>query len=136
MTGMTAAQAVAERVYQAMADDDGRALAGLLHPEFRGRVSAGLPLGLGGPVDGPEQMLQGVWFTVAKAFDVRPEPDEFVPVGEDRVIVIGFYRGQARETGRSYTAAFVHDIRVRDDRIASLVQITDTAEWHAALTPA
>jgi hypothetical protein len=33
-------------------------------------------------------------------------------------------------------AAFAHDIRLRDGLIVSLVQITDTAMWHKALTEA
>lgn len=130
----TPAQAVADRFYRAMAEDDGPALASLLHPAFTGRVSAGMPLGVGGSVDGPDKMLRGVWLTIAKAFDVTPVTDEIVPIGDDRVVAFGFYRGSARDTGRDLTAAFAHDIVTRDGQMLSLVQITDTSTWHATLT--
>ncbi|BBX86989.1 hypothetical protein MAUB_48620 [Mycolicibacterium aubagnense] len=35
--------------------------------------------------------------------------------------------------GEQYSAAFVHDITVRDDKVVALVQITDTQCWHDAL---
>lgn len=129
---MTGAREVAERFYRAMATDDGQTLAGLIHPEFTGRVSSGLPLGLGGDVPGSQEMLQ-IWMTVYKAFDMKPQAEEIVEVGEDRVVAFGFYRGEARETGRKVEAAFSHDVTVRDGQIVRLVQITDTHPWHEAL---
>ncbi|MFF1820736.1 hypothetical protein ACFVWG_25745 [Kribbella sp. NPDC058245] len=45
---------------------------------------------------------------------------------DDRVIVLGYYRGRARTTNRPYQAAFAHDLTITDDLIARLTQITDT----------
>ena len=69
-------------------------------------------------------------------FEIAPIPDEYVVVGPERVIVFGFYRGQVRSSRRMVEAAFAHDLRLRDGLIESLVQITDTAMWHEALTDA
>jgi uncharacterized protein len=124
---------IAGSLYSAFAGGDGAALAGLLHPEFSGRVSAGMPFGVGGPVDTPEQMLRDVWIATFAHFETVPRPDEYVVVGDDRVIVFGYYRGRGRATGNPYEAAFAHDITVRDDKVASLVQITDTKPWYDAL---
>jgi ketosteroid isomerase-like protein len=132
--GTTRAAEIAGRLYSAFADSDGAALAGLLHSEFSGRVSVGMPFGVGGSVDRPEQMLRDVWVATFAHFETAPRPDEYVVVGDDRVIVFGYYRGRGRATGRPYEAAFAHDITVRDDKIASLVQITDTKPWYDALT--
>lgn len=130
---MSSPSDVATRLYAAFAAHDRAALAGLLHPEFTGRVSTGMPFGLGGEIDSPEKMLLNVWGGAAAHFEIDPQPDEFVTVGEDRVIAFGYYRGRGRATGKQYSAAFVHDITVHDDKIASLVQITDTQCWHDAL---
>lgn len=130
---MSDTRALAERLYQAFADDDGRTLAELVHPDFTGRVSAGMPLDIGGEITDARQMLRGIWGAIAREFDVTPEPDEYVPVGSDRMIVFGFYRGHARSTGHKFAAAFAHDVTVRDGKLASLVQITDTKLWHDAL---
>ncbi|MUL68337.1 hypothetical protein BOO86_27970 [Mycobacterium sp. CBMA 234] len=124
---------VATRLYTAFAAHDGAALAGLLHPEFTGRVSAGMPFGLGGEIDSPEKMLLNVWGEASAHFEITPQPEEFVPAGDDRVIAFGYYRGHSRATGKRYVAAFAHDITIRDDKIVALVQITDTQCWHDAL---
>jgi uncharacterized protein len=124
---------VATRLYAAFSAHDGVALAGLLHPSFTGRVSAGMPFGLGGAVDSPEKMLRSVWGAASAEFEISPQPDEYVRVADDRVIVLGYYRGRSRVTGKQFEAAFAHDITVRDGTIAALVQITDTQCWHEAL---
>ncbi|MGB8406481.1 MAG: nuclear transport factor 2 family protein [Mycobacterium sp.] len=126
---------VAARLYAAFAASDGAALARLLHPEFTGRVSDGMPFGAGGPVHSPGQMLREVWGAAFTHYETAPHPDEYVAVGNDRVIVLGYYRGRSRATHRQYEAAFTHDITIRDNKIASLVQITDTKPWHDALIP-
>ncbi|WP_405183375.1 hypothetical protein OG225_26165 [Nocardia sp. NBC_01377] len=124
---------MAEKLYVAFAESDGHALAGLLDPSFTARVSSGMPLGVGGPVADPHTILLKVWGVVFAAYDAAPYPEEFVDVGRDRVIVFGAYRGSCRSTGNGFEAAFAHDLTIRDDRIASLVQITDTKQWHDAL---
>jgi uncharacterized protein len=127
------AAAVAARLYTAFAAGDGRALAALLHPNFSGRVSEGMPLGVGGTIEGPKQMLRNVWGATFAQYETAPQPDEYVVVDDDRVIVFGYYRGRSRATGKRYEAAFAHDITICDGKIASLVQITDTKPWHDAL---
>lgn len=131
-----AARDVAEKLYAAFAKSDGQALADLLDPSFTARVSAGMPLGVGGSVADPRTMLLDVWGAVFVAYDAAPIPEEFVEVAPDRVIVFGDYRGTCRATGRSFEAAFAHDLTVRDGKITSLVQITDTNRWHEALVAA
>ncbi|MUL74649.1 nuclear transport factor 2 family protein [Mycolicibacterium sp. CBMA 226] len=129
----TPAVEIATRLYAAFTSHDRLALAALLHPDFTGRVSEGMPFGLGGAVHSPEQMLRDVWGGASAHYETAPHPDEYVVAGDNRVIVLGYYRGRCRTTGRHYAAAFAHDITVRDGKIASLTQITDTKPWHDAL---
>jgi ketosteroid isomerase-like protein len=130
------AQEPARRLYDAFAARDPAAILAALHPEFTGTVSAGMPLGTGGRHDGPDAMLAAVWGPVFGAYDVRVEPDAFLAADGDRVVVLGHYRGTGRASGAPLDARFAHVLAVRDDRIATLEQITDTARWHAALGPA
>lgn len=127
---------VAARLYTALHDRDVPALAALLHADFTATVSAGMPYDVGGRVSGPRAMIEDVWGVIAQHFDVTPEPDEMLPVAEDRVVVLGHYRGRAHISGRTFEAAFAHGLRVRGSELLSLTQITDTARWYAALCPA
>ncbi|MFE1591133.1 nuclear transport factor 2 family protein [Nocardia sp. NPDC058705] len=127
------ARDVAESLYTAFANSDGGVLAGLLDRSFTARVSAGMPLGVGGAVPDPKTMLVNVWGAVSVEYDVAPYPEEFVEVDRERVIVFGAYRRTARSTGNHFEASFVHDLSVRDGKITSLVQVTDTKPWHDAL---
>jgi len=94
-----------------------------------------MPAEIGGGYEGAETMLRQCWARVFALADVHPVPEEYLPVDDDRMVVLGRYQGTARATGRQISAAFAHVLRFADGRVSELVQITDTARWHAALTP-
>ena len=121
---------VARRLYEAFAGTDGQALFDLLTDDFVGTVSAGMPHGVGGDHEGPAEMITDVWGRIASLYDMHVEPVEYLPVDDERVVVLGRYRGQARDGGSAVDAAFAHVITTRGDRVASLRQITDTARWN------
>jgi uncharacterized protein len=123
----------AQRLYDAMTTRDARALFGAMHEDFRGTVSEGMPLAVGGRHEGPERMLLDVWAKMFEAYDVAPEVTRYVETGGQDLVVIGRYVGTARGTGRPLDAAFAHVLSVRDGRVASLEQITDTQRWHEAV---
>ena len=126
---MAATLAVAQRFYEALADADGNALFDLLTDEFVGTVSLGMPHGVGGEHHGRVAMISEVWGRIASVYDVDVAPREYLPVG-DRVIVLGTYRGSARDGGEAVDAAFAHVITVQNGQITALQQITDTVRWH------
>ena len=127
-------RAAAEALYAAFAETDAEALLAILAPDFRGVVSAGMPAGLGGIYEGPEQMLRDCWAQVFAKLDTRPLAEEYLATaGGERMVVLGHYRGQARESGRPHEASFAHVLRFEDGRIVELIQITDTQRWHEAL---
>jgi ketosteroid isomerase-like protein len=132
---MTAAEnlPIARRVYDVIQAHDAKAMRAMLAPSFRGVASDGMPDSLGGIYEGPEAMLRDCWGRVYARFEVHPEPEEFLPVAPDRVIVIGRYAGTARATGGALSAAFVHILRFADGQLTELVQITDTGRWRDAL---
>lgn len=119
------------RLYTALRTADADALARLLHHDFTGRLTPGLPWGLGRqPVVGPEAMLRA-WRRIGQAYDVVARPDRVITSG-DEVVVLGAYRGRARETQSELEAWFVHLWRIHDGRIIDLRQVTDTVAWRAA----
>lgn len=124
----------AQKLYRALADGDREAISTLLHPDFVGHVTDGLPLDMGGRHDGPEAMRRDVWWTIGRHYKVEVQPQEFRLLDDGRLFIAGHYRGEARESGRRLDAAFIHLIGVAaDGRITSLTQLTDSAAWVHAL---
>jgi 2-(1,2-epoxy-1,2-dihydrophenyl)acetyl-CoA isomerase len=124
----------AQQLYRALAAGDREALTKLLHPDFVGQVTDGLPLDMGGRHDGPEAMRRDVWWTIGRHYKVEVQPEEFRLLDDGRLFVAGHYRGEGRTSGRRLDAAFIHLIAFASDgRIASLQQLTDSAAWVQAL---
>src|ERR1700758_2164977 len=124
----------AQQLYRALAAGDRETLSTLLHPEFVGHVTEGLPLGMGGRHDGPQAMQRDVWWTIGRHYKVEAQPEEFRVLDDGRLFVAGHYRGEGRVSGRRLDAAFIHLIAFTGDgRIASLQQLTDSAAWVQAL---
>jgi 2-(1,2-epoxy-1,2-dihydrophenyl)acetyl-CoA isomerase len=124
--------AVAADLYQALESGDRARLAELLHPDFEGRVTEGLPLGLGGQYHGPDAMRRDFWGRIGRSFAVRAVPAEFCLLPDGRLMVTGRYTGTARGGG-TLNADFVHLLSFADGRISGLVQLTDSAQWANAL---
>jgi 2-(1,2-epoxy-1,2-dihydrophenyl)acetyl-CoA isomerase len=124
----------AQQLYRALAAGDREALSTLLHPDFVGQATDGLPLDMGGRHDGPEAMRRDVWWTIGRHYKVDVQPEEFHRLDDGRLFVGGHYRGTGRASGRQLDAAFIHLIGfATDGRIASLQQLTDSAAWVQAL---
>lgn len=120
------------RLYPALASGDRATLDDLLHADFIGETTRGLPLDLGGRYEGSREMRR-FWGNLGRAFDARAEPTDVQVLGDGRVLVTGVYSGAARDTGHKLEAAFTHTIVLRDGKLAGLVQITDSKAWADAL---
>lgn len=127
-----ATRKLATELYRALAEGDRRSLDGLLHSEFEGRTTAGLPGALGGSYHGPAAMRREFWGRVGKDFVARAEPTEFAMLDDGRLLVTGRYLGAAR-SGGELDAEFVHILSFADGRISALVQLTDSQLWSEAL---
>ena len=120
---------VAKRFYEAIARSDADDLFALLTDDFVGEVSAGMPVDVGGTHEGAQKMIVDVWGRIDALYEMNVDPAEFLVVDDDRIVVIGRYRGSARDGETTVDAAFAHVITTRGERMAALQQITDTAQW-------
>lgn len=127
---------LARDLYDAFARADAAGLVALLHPQFVGHVSDGLPGGFGGTHRGPEMMLAEAWAPVFRRFAVRPVPDRLIACEDGEVIAIGSYVGDPPGAEQALRAAFAHVLAFREGRIAELRQITDTQIWSEAAASA
>jgi ketosteroid isomerase-like protein len=121
--------AVVQRFYGAAATHDTSNVVPVLTEDFVGTTTEGLPNDLGGIYQGNENAVAKIWGRIWTMFDMSGEAAEFLPVGDDRVVVLGRYVGQKRDGGSVVYAAFAHIFTVRGDRVAALQQITDSAQW-------
>ncbi len=80
---------MAADLYQALAVGDRTRLDELLHPDFEGRATEGLPLGLGGRYQGPDAMRREFWGRIGRSFAARAVPAEFCPLPDGRLMVTG-----------------------------------------------
>lgn len=126
--------AAVRRLYRALAAGDREVLATLLHPDFVGHATEGLPWGVAGEHVGPDAMRREVWWQLGRHYNVAAHPDEFHALDDGRLLVVGRYRGEARRSGNKLDAAFHHVIGFAGDgRMVSLDQLTDSAAWIEAL---
>jgi 2-(1,2-epoxy-1,2-dihydrophenyl)acetyl-CoA isomerase len=126
---------LARAFYAALAGGDRDQLDALLHPEFTGRTAEGMPFGIGGDHDSPTAMRRNGWGRIARHFEARAEPENFLDLADGRLLVTGRYRGHGKQGGAVLDAAFAHLIAIDQGRIRSLEQFTDTARWHDAGGP-
>ena len=132
--GLDAKASAAQQLYATLAAADRDALSALLHPDFVGHITDGLPLDMGGRHDGPEAMRRDVWWTIGRHYKVEVQPDEMRLLDDGRLFVAGHYRGAGRVSGRSLDAEFIHLIAfAADGRMTALQQLTDSAAWVSAL---
>ena len=124
---MTAIDTV-QRVYDAFAAGDGASLSTLLG-ETQWVEASGGPYG--GTYQGFGEIAENIFGPIGR--DVREftaRPDELLPIGENRVLALGRYRGS---TGAGpMDIRFAHLWTVAGDRISRFEQFTDTHEWRAA----
>jgi 2-(1,2-epoxy-1,2-dihydrophenyl)acetyl-CoA isomerase len=121
-------------LYRALAAGDRETLGKLLHPDFIGHATEGLPFAAGGEHVGPDAMRREVWWQLGRHYRVEAFADNFHALDDGRLLVTGYYRGEGRRSGKKLDAAFHHVIGFGEDgRLTSLDQLTDTAAWIEAL---
>lgn len=119
-------------LYAALNSGDVAALHRLMTPDFTGKMSAGLPGGLGREFSGLDEMLSGAWATVEQLLELELTLERLIE-SRDQLVAKGTYVGTARSTGRQLRASFAYFWSFDGDRFVGMTQITDTALWRDAL---
>jgi len=130
------ARGLVEALYEALVSGDEATIRASLTDDFVGRLTPGLPFGIGGEHVGADAMLADGWFAIGRRWRARPCPERYTEDADGRLHVEGVYRGKGRRSGRPLEAWFSHVWEFRDGRISGLTQLTDSALFCAALEPA
>jgi len=120
------------RSYDAFSRHDLAGAMGDMHPEIVWHQAQGLPHG--GTYRGLAEVRRNIFDPLEEEWwdGFTADPDEFLDAGAN-VVVIGRYRGTAKETGKHLDVPFVHIWTVEDDQAIQFRQYLDTAGWVEAL---
>jgi ketosteroid isomerase-like protein len=123
-------------LYDSFAKGDVPTVLGAFAPDLVWNEAENFIYAAGNPYVGPQAVLEGILMRFATEWDgFSLAPEEFIGAG-DTVVVRGRYRGTFKATGAAVNAQFAHIWRLRDGKVASFQQYTDTAQWRAAVTRA
>ena len=124
-----AATDVLKRMYDASAAGDGKTLDAMIG-DVEWVEAAGGPYG--GSYRGLSEVAAGVFGPIGRdVVGFTAIPDEIVPVGDNRALGLGFYRGTT--AAGPLEIRFAHLATIDGNRITRLEQFTDTQQWHAAV---
>jgi ketosteroid isomerase-like protein len=123
---------IVKRSYDAFARGDMDGVLGDMDPDIEWHQAQGLPHG--GYYRGLDEVRRNIFDPLDAEWwdEFTAVPDEFLDAGE-HVVVLGRYRGKAKQTGRPLDVPFVHVWTLRDEKAVRFRQFLDTAGWVDAL---
>jgi len=118
-----------KRLYTAFAAGDGETLGRLLGDTDWVEASGGP---YGGRYRGLAEVAANVFGPIGRDVqDFSAAPDEILPVGDNRALALGFYRGKT--SAGVLETRFAHLATFDGERITHFEQFTDTHEWRQAV---
>ena len=123
-----------ETIYEGFAVGDMPRVLGTMADDIVWNEAQGNPYADKNPYEGPEAILTGLFARLGGDWDgFTATPSEFIVSG-DVVVVFGEYTGRYKATGKPMRAPFVHRYTVKDGKIATMQQYTDTAAHVEAMS--
>ena len=124
-----AATETMKSLYDAFAAGDGETLGALLGDTDWVKAAGGP---YGGRYRGLGEVAESVFGPIGRNVQgFTAVPDEILPVGNDKALALGFYRGST--AAGPLETRFAHLASVQDGRITHFEQFTDTHEWRVAV---
>jgi hypothetical protein len=123
---------IVKRSYDAFAQKDLAGVMADMHPEIEWQQAQGLPHG--GTYHGLDEVRRNIFEPLDVEWwdEFSAEPDEFLDA-DGEVVVLGRYRGVAKQTGKRLDVPFVHVWTIREGQAVRFRQFLDTAGWVDAL---
>jgi ketosteroid isomerase-like protein len=123
---------IVKRSYEAFAAGDLAGVLGDMHPDIEWHQAQGLPHG--GFYKGIAEVRKNIFDPLDEEWwdGFTAAPEEFLDAG-DQVVVVGRYRGTAKESRKPLDVPFVHIWTLVGDKAIRFRQYLDTAGWVEAL---
>ena len=120
---------VVRGIYEALGRGDGPAALGAMHPDLVWNEAEHFPYADRNPYRGPRAVAEGVLGRLSTEWDgFAVNASSFVD-GGDRIVVTGRYTGMHKESETAVNAQFAHVWKLRDGKVVSFQQYTDTAQF-------
>jgi ketosteroid isomerase-like protein len=115
--------------YQDFADGNVAAVLAIFHPEIEWNECTGFPFVHGdGRYIGPDAVVQKVFAQIPEHYEgFNIDIQELLESG-DKVVMVGYYKGIWKATGKEIKANAAHIWTIKDGKITRLFQAVDTAE--------
>ncbi len=119
---------VVKHMYAAFQRGDGPGALALMDPGIVWNEAESFPYADRNPYVGPMAVAEGVFMRLATEWDgFQAIPTEFID-GGDTIVALGRYKAKHKKSGIALDAQFAHVFGVRDGKIATFQQYTDTAQ--------
>jgi hypothetical protein len=115
--------------YQYFAEGNIEAVLDLYHSDIEWKMCTGLPFVSGdGLYIGPDSVAQNIFAKIPEYYqEFHIDIQEFIGSG-DKVVMVGYYTGIWKATGKKFKANATHVWTVKDGKMARFFQAVDTAE--------
>jgi ketosteroid isomerase-like protein len=118
-----------EQAYQDFGAGKIEAVVAIFDPEIEWNESQGLPFINGdGVFVGPSAIVENVLVEIPKHYDGFQIDIRELFGSEDKVVMVGYYRGIWKETGKEFKANATHVSTVKEGKVTHFFQVADTAE--------
>jgi len=119
---------IAKQGYQYFAEGNIEAVLGLFHPEIEWRECTGFPFVTGdGIYVGPTTIAQEIFARIPEYYDGFSIDIQELFGSGDKVVMVGYYIGVWKATGKKFKANATHVWTLKDEKITQCFQAVDTA---------
>lgn len=118
--------AIIRSIYRGFAEGDVAAVLGAMSPEIVWMEAENFPYADRNPYRGPEAVAAGVFARCIGEWNgFAVKMDDLID-GGDRVVALGRYSGEHKETGRRMSPQAAHVWTLRDGKVIAFQQYIDT----------
>jgi ketosteroid isomerase-like protein len=115
--------------YQNFAEGNVEAVVALFHPEIEWHECKGFPFISGDGVSiGPNAVVNDIFAQIPENYENFNIEIKELFGSEDKVVMVGYYRGIWKATGKEFKANATHVWTVKEGKLTKFFQAADTAE--------
>jgi ketosteroid isomerase-like protein len=115
--------------YQNFAEGNVEAAVALFHPEIEWHESKGFPFVSGDGISiGPNSVVNDIFAQLPENYENFNIEIQELFGSEDKVVMVGYYKGIWKATGKEFKANATHVWTVKEGKLTKFFQAVDTAE--------